>query len=168
MKSQCKNPACRSVGALSLVRQGSRAGWFLPADEAAVPKPQLWAFDAVAVLRQAKPEVKDDESIDAEICLLMVENMGGHQRSFHRERSKAFRRVVSEVCSPPRLTSMIGEMAKQGLGPGFALDLSCIDPDDNEPWDLSIPAKQQKALKMVREQKPLFLVGSPCCRAFSS
>ncbi len=38
MKSQCKNAACRYVGLLSPVRQGSRAGWFLPADEAAGPK----------------------------------------------------------------------------------------------------------------------------------
>ena len=63
---------------------------------------------------------------------------------------------------------MLDGLRKQGLSPGFALDITCTDEDDGTPWDLSIPAKQEKAMAMIRRQKPLFLIGSPCCRAFSA
>jgi hypothetical protein len=57
----------------------------------------------------------------------MMEQMGGYKRSYRRERAAAFRRVVTEVYSPPRLTSMIGDLRKQGLGPGLSLDITCTD-----------------------------------------
>jgi len=36
------------------------------------------------------------------------------------------------------------------------------------PWDFSRPEKRDKARRMVREQKPYVLIGSPECRAFST
>ena len=161
VKQRCKNPWCRGINMLYPDDQGSREGWFPPADEPAVAKPQ-------GFVATAGGDHNDDIGADAEICLLMMEQMGGYKRSYRRERAAAFRRVVTEVYSPPRLTSMIGDMRKQGLGPGLSLDITCTDPDDGQPWDLSVPAKQEKALRMIREQRPLFLVGSPCCREFST
>jgi hypothetical protein len=52
------------------------------------------------------------------------------------------------------------------LVPGFALDLTCIDPDDGQPWDFAIEAKHIKALEMVRTEKPAMLIGSPMCTAW--
>ena len=51
---------------------------------------------------------------------------------------------------------------------GFALDLTVVDPDDGLPWDFTSLAKQAKARRMLREQKPYFLIGSPMCRQFST
>ena len=50
--------------------------------------------------------------------------------------------------------------------PGFALDLTVIDPDDGLPWDFNSLAKREKAMKMVRDQRPYMLIGSPMCTAF--
>ncbi len=36
------------------------------------------------------------------------------------------------------------------------------------PWDLSRKSKGEKARAMRREQQPYMLIGSPCCRAFST
>ena len=63
---------------------------------------------------------------------------------------------------------MMSDLVKQGLSPGFALDITCIDEEDGTDWDLSLPHKQEKAMMVVQTQKPLFLIGSPCCRAFST
>ena len=59
-------------------------------------------------------------------------------------------------------------MADHGLTPGLALDITTIDPDDNQPWDFNNVAKRTKALKLIRETKPLFVIGSPMCRRWSS
>ena len=72
---------------------------------------------------------------------------------------------ISELFSPPRVTHIA---TKIGLKPGFALDLTQVDPEDGKPWDLSDAAKQAKAERMVREEKPFLLIGSPPCTAFST
>ena len=54
------------------------------------------------------------------------------------------------------------------MAPGFALDLTVIDPDDGMPWDFEIKGKRDKARRILREQRPYLLIGSPECRAFSS
>ena len=72
--------------------------------------------------------------------------------------------VVSEVYTPPRVTALAGSL---GLSPGFALDMTVIDPGDGQPWDSDVAAKREKAEKKVREEKPMLLIGSPMCRACS-
>ena len=72
---------------------------------------------------------------------------------------------VAEVYSPPRIAEVARSM---GLRPGWSLDLTEIDPDDNEPWDLSRKAKQDKAKAKVNEDKPLLLVLCPMCGPFST
>ena len=52
------------------------------------------------------------------------------------------------------------------LLPGYAFDITVNDPDDNEPWDFDRAEKRDKARRMIREQKPLFVVGSPMCTAW--
>ena len=36
------------------------------------------------------------------------------------------------------------------------------------PWDSDVPAKRDKALRLQREQKPLFIIGSPMCTRWCS
>ena len=57
-------------------------------------------------------------------------------------------------------------MPSSRLLPGFALDLTCIDVDDGLPWDFDDKEKRDNARRLYREQKPLFLIGSPVCTAW--
>ena len=87
-------------------------------------------------------------------------------KSQKKEHRRAFRKIISEVYSPPRVTKLLSSLPTCDLAPGFALDLTCVVPYDGKVWDFDNEAKRRRALKMVREQKPLFLVGSPMCTAF--
>ena len=73
---------------------------------------------------------------------------------------------MSEIYSPPRVTRAISSMPSLRLVPGFAIDLTCIDPDDGQPWDFDLESKQVKAMELVRTQKPAMLIGFPMCTAW--
>jgi len=70
--------------------------------------------------------------------------------------------------SPPRVTKEIKRGRYRNLAPGFALDLTVIDPDDGAPWDFTRKDKREKARRMQREQKPILLICSPMCTYFST
>ena len=53
----------------------------------------------------------------------------------------AARLKVTELYSPPRVTK---QAHKFGLLPGFALDLTTIDPTDGKPWDFCDPVKRER------------------------
>jgi hypothetical protein len=59
-------------------------------------------------------------------------------------------------------------MKHKHLLPGFALDLTVVDPDDGLPWDFSKSGKREKARQMRRRQKPYMLIGSPSCTEFTT
>ena len=59
-------------------------------------------------------------------------------------------------------------MKHKHLLPGFALDLTVVDPEDGLPWDFSKSGKREKARQMRRRQKPYLLIGSPACTAFTT
>ena len=50
---------------------------------------------------------------------------------------------------------------------GFALDLTVLD-EDGTPWDFTQRDKREKARRLVRQQKPYMLIGSPACKEFST
>ena len=50
---------------------------------------------------------------------------------------------ISEIYAPPRVTAMSQRM---GLKAGWA-NLVEVDPDDDQPWDVSRPDKRAKAVK---------------------
>ena len=99
-------------------------------------------------------------------CLNMLMQLGVEKKSFQREHKAAMRRLVSEVYSPPRVTKMLSKMRGHPLAPGFAFDITCQDPDDGQPWDFDRKDKREKARRLLRETKPLFLIGSPMCTAW--
>ena len=55
---------------------------------------------------------------------------------------KTGRHVVSEVCSPPRITLEIKKGKNRNLAPGIAMDLTVNDADDFRPWDFSLKSKR--------------------------
>ena len=71
---------------------------------------------------------------------------------------------VSEIYSPPRITEMARKM---GLEAGWALDLTEVDPDDNEPWDFSKKEKRDKAMRKLKQDESFMLIVSPMCGPFS-
>ena len=103
-----------------------------------------------------------------EVSRLMLQELGSVSRSYKRERRGAFKRIVTEVYSPPRVTAELIRMKNKELLPGFAFDVTTLDPDDGMPWDFSLKSKQDKALKMIESQEPYMLIGSPMCKAFCS
>ena len=78
--------------------------------------------------------------------------------------------MVAEIYSPPRVTEELRRRpwTWRSLVPGFAFDLIVNDPDDNMPWDFSKSGKRSKAMRMIQENKPYMVIGSPCCTAFSA
>ncbi len=104
-------------------------------------------MDLIGALGSLEP------SFDDEISELMLNQMGS-TRSYHREGRKAMRRTVSEVYSPPRVTAMLRKMKSKFLAPGFALDLTVVNPEDGRPWDFTKAKKREKARDMIRKYKP--------------
>ena len=98
---------------------------------------------------------------DDEIAEMLLTQLGAG-RSYARERRQALKKfTVSEVYSPPRITKEIREGKWKHLLPGFALDLTVVDPSDGLLWDFSRKSKREKATALLRQQKPYMLIGSP-------
>ena len=108
-----------------------------------------------------------EPSRDDFVSQLLLDQLGG-SKSYIREQRSACRRIVSEIYSPERITKEIKNGKFNNLIPGFAFDLTNVDPYDNRPWDFSRRSKRVRARKLIREQKPYMLIGSPMCRAFST
>jgi len=102
---------------------------------------------------------------DDPVCELMLHALGSG-KAFTRERRAACKKMVSEVYSPPRVTKTLEKLGNTQLLPGFAFDITTMDPDTNEPWNFDDPAMRSKARKLLETQRPLFVIGSPMCRAF--
>ena len=107
-------------------------------------------------------------SFDDEVSDILLGQMGCTARGYQREGRAAARRIVSEVYSPPRVTELLRKLKHRHLMPGFAFDLTVDDPDDGKEWNFSIPEKREKARAKLRAQKPYVLIGSPCCKQFST
>ena len=74
------------------------------------------------------------------------------------------RNHVSEVSSPPRITELA---SGHGLSPGFSYDIQ-TDDETGQPWGFDQTDMRSKCVKIILEQKPHFLIGSPMCTAFSA
>ena len=97
----------------------------------------------------------------------IVASMGGGARSFRRERGRRSRAIIAEFYSPPGISALAKEFLSYGIAPGLALDLTVLD-EIGEPWDFSRPSMRSKSEKLLHEQKPTLLVGTPMCTAFST
>ena len=64
---------------------------------------------------------------------------------------------ITEIYSPQRVTN---EARRYGLKPGEAMDITT-------GWDFRNQEDRERALRYVKEEKPLVVIGSPMCRMFS-
>ena len=108
---------------------------------------------------------EDAEDIVSSFLLAQLGQSGG---SYRRETAKGYRRLVSEIYSPPRVTKEIKQGRYHSLALGFAFDITVDDPEDGQPWDFSVRSKREKAHRLLRDQKPILLIGSPMCTQFST
>ena len=104
---------------------------------------------------------------DAKAVEELIQALGGNPDKHWRHTAKKLRAVVSEIYSPPRVTAAAKLMPDSGIIPGFALDLTTTD-EKGAPWDFDIPAQRKKAEQKIKDEKPMFLIGSPMCTAFST
>ncbi len=111
---------------------------------------------------------KLEPSFDDEISNFLLAQMGSSGKVHQKDASRAARRIVSEIYSPPRVTELIKKSKMRHVLPGYAFDLTVNDPSDDQPWDFSLEHKRERARRLLREQKPYLLVGSPECRQFST
>ena len=112
-------------------------------------------------------DVHEDLMAFNEDILKLINEFGGSTRAYRRERRRALKAIVAEIYSPPRVTQCAKMLPGYQLAPGFALDLTEKN-QRGEAWDFDDDEKQDEALALIDEVKPLFLVGSPMCTAFST
>ena len=113
--------------------------------------------------RDAVDQVRDH---DREI-LSVIKVMGGNVGQYKRERKAAMRAIVSEIYSPPRVTAAAKLLPELKLIPGFALDLTVADTD-GRLWDFDDVVMRDRVRKRLLDERPMLLVGSPMCTAFST
>ena len=104
--------------------------------------------------------------VDEEI-LSIVHSLGGNTGKYRRERGRALRHVISEIYSPPRVSAVAKLCPSFGILPGFALDLTVADSDGRQ-WDFDDEEMRRRAWAKVKSERPLLLIGSPMCTAFSA
>ena len=97
----------------------------------------------------------------------VVESLGGCSRRYGREKRQQLKAIVSEIYSPPRVTAAIKLLPEFNLIPGFAFDITTMD-ENGRPWDFNDPIQRARARERVLREKPMLLIGSPMCTAFSA
>ncbi len=109
---------------------------------------------------------KLEPSIDDAASDMILQQIGSLGRSYRREVRQSARKLVSEIYSAPRITKMIRQSKLRHILPGFAFDITVNDPLDGKPWDFSLKDKRERARRLLREQGPYVLIGSPMCTQF--
>ena len=113
--------------------------------------------------RDLQKELKD---IEGEIMNVVL-SLGASKREYLKERRRGMRCIVSEIYSPPRVTAATKLLPELRCVPGFALDLTTTD-ERGRRWDFDDADTRERARALLRAQKPMLLIGSPMCTAFSS
>ena len=76
---------------------------------------------------------------------------------------------IVELYSQPRVAQEATAKRREGVDliPGWSFDLTKADPQTGKPWDLSNEKIQSRVKKIIAENRPLFVIGSPPCTPFS-
>jgi hypothetical protein len=115
------------------------------------------------VTRDVRKEIKEH---DAEM-MAVVRSLGGSAPQYRRERQKALKAAISEIYSPPRVAAAAKLLPELRIIPGFSLNLTVADHEGRR-GDFDGKEMRDRARKKVIEERPMLLVGSPMCTAFST
>ena len=99
--------------------------------------------------------------------MVLVSSLGQCGRKFRSQTTGRSRAIVSELYSAPRVTATATRNPRLGLMPGMALEDLTTTNSKCEPWDFNDPAKLDEAEKLLDEQRPHLMIGSPMCIVFS-
>ena len=115
-----------------------------------------WTRDVKAMAKERNEDI-----------LNLVKSLGGDAVKYRRERARGMKNIVSELYSPPRVTAAAKLLPELKCIPGFALDLTTVD-EQGRPWDFNDEQTRERARALYREQRPMLVVGSPMCTAWSA
>ena len=118
-------------------------------------------LDAMTLGQREKVEKLDQE------VMHLLDSIGGSKAKYARERRGALKKLVSNTYSPPRVTAAAKLLPSLGCVPGFAMDLTTLD-EHGDPWDFDVPEQRLRARERIELEKPMLLIGSPMCTAFSA
>ena len=104
--------------------------------------------------------------ISMELNSLVMQRVSGlTQGEISSIIGKAMRGIdISEIYSPQRVVEVAKAM---GLVGGLSMDITTCDTDGRR-WDFSETEMRNRAIRHLIKDKPLLLIGSPMCTAFSS
>ncbi len=128
------------------------------------PDDEMLALMDVCV---GRPDAGRKIAHDAEEILNIIRELGGSKQAYRRERKNMVNAIVSEIYSAPRVTKVLKMMPSCEVLPGFALDLTTTNAR-GEPWDFANADRRREARKLIEQEKPYILIGSPMCSPWSS
>ena len=128
---------------------------------------QEFESDFKELLKVWTKDIKEDMKRQNAEILSLVKSLGGSTAKYRRERSRGIKAVVSEIYSPPRVTAATKLLPELKCLPGLALDLTTTD-SEGRPWDFDDQETRERARRKVVEERPMLLIGSPMCRAWSA
>ena len=88
----------------------------------------------------------------------IVGTLGGNVFQYRRERGRALRAVLSEICSPHRVSAMAKMCPSYGILPGFVLELTTTDSDGRN-WDFDDATMRERAWAKIKAEEPLLIIG---------
>lgn len=71
---------------------------------------------------------------------------------------------IDEIYSPPRVTLIARQ---HGREPSTAYDANVCD-EQGRPWNFDYPEHRERAVKIITNEQPALLIGSPMCTPFSA
>ena len=107
-------------------------------------------------LKRMMAAPRRDEKIEIEETnreiMAVLNSLGADTTKYRRERPTSIRAVLSEIYSPPRVTAATKLLPELRIIPGFALDLTTADTDE-QLWDFDNKVMRERALEKVREKR---------------
>ena len=83
----------------------------------------------------------------------VVRALGRNDRKFRRDRGKALKAFVLEICTPPRMAAAAKLLPELRVIPGFALDLTTAD-EDGSLWDFDSKVMGDRVMAKVKNEGP--------------
>jgi hypothetical protein len=111
----------------------------------------------------ASGEDRDDDTLMGSLGVDLFLVSSGVSQAAHHGHFGSSNPDICDIFSPPRVTSVAD---REGLRGGRSLDLT-TDSGDGVPWDFDKPRHRDRAMALVKETRPMLVIGSPPCTCFS-
>ena len=161
----CIYATAPGVGTSSGIRRVTPTGCAIP-DDTSIDQAWTRDVDLRDIGQIYKISERQAGRERAEKISMLIHALGSSGQAYRREKARSARHIISEVYSAPRVTEMARRLPKYGLGPGLALDFT-VNDEDGRPFNFNDKRQREKAERMLEDQQPFILIGSPPCTPFS-